>query len=164
MEKQVSASARVLDPLRERDVPAQNQGNLHRVAGGGEGQRVGGHREAWRRSQVQARGQSAQEASFQDGRQVREPIAHEYKYTLLSLRIVGRATRCPLNSLNYPSLWCSCVARLHFLELGMGVFLVFCACYDLAFGRNHYFIYLFLQAVAFLVMGFGYVGTFVPSA
>ncbi|CAN6452334.1 unnamed protein product [Victoria cruziana] len=53
--------------------------------------------------------------------------------------------------------------RLHLLELGFGVFLFFCACYDLANGKNHYYIYLYLQAVAFFVMGFGYVGTFVPS-
>ncbi|PKA47560.1 Glucomannan 4-beta-mannosyltransferase 9 [Apostasia shenzhenica] len=51
--------------------------------------------------------------------------------------------------------------RLHALELGVGAFLFFCGCYDLAFGRNHYFIYLFLQGFAFFVVGFGYVGTFV---
>ncbi|XP_058087126.1 glucomannan 4-beta-mannosyltransferase 9-like [Magnolia sinica] len=54
--------------------------------------------------------------------------------------------------------------RLNLLELGFGAFLFFCACYDLAFGKNHYFIYLYLQAIAFFVMGFGYVGTFVPNA
>ncbi|XP_031500146.1 glucomannan 4-beta-mannosyltransferase 9 [Nymphaea colorata] len=54
--------------------------------------------------------------------------------------------------------------RLHLLELGFGVFLFFCACYDLANGKNHYYIYLYLQAVAFFVMGFGYVGTFVPTS
>ncbi|KAI0522778.1 hypothetical protein KFK09_005163 [Dendrobium nobile] len=51
--------------------------------------------------------------------------------------------------------------RLHVLELGMGTFLFFCGFYDLAFGKNYYFIYLFLQASAFFVVGFGYVGTFV---
>ncbi|THU45724.1 hypothetical protein C4D60_Mb02t21010 [Musa balbisiana] len=53
--------------------------------------------------------------------------------------------------------------RLHLLELGTGAFLFFCGCYDVAFGKNHYFIYLFLQAIAFFVVGFGHVGTFVPS-
>uniref|UniRef100_A0A1D1YU94 glucomannan 4-beta-mannosyltransferase n=1 Tax=Anthurium amnicola TaxID=1678845 RepID=A0A1D1YU94_9ARAE len=54
--------------------------------------------------------------------------------------------------------------RLHLVELGVGAFLFFCSCYDFAFGKNNYFIYLFLQAVAFFVMGFGYVGTFVPNS
>ncbi|XP_068661600.1 glucomannan 4-beta-mannosyltransferase 9-like [Aristolochia californica] len=54
--------------------------------------------------------------------------------------------------------------RLHLLELGVGAWLFFCGCYDLAFGKNHYFIYLYLQAIAFFVMGFGYVGTFVPHS
>ncbi|RWR82381.1 glucomannan 4-beta-mannosyltransferase 9 [Cinnamomum micranthum f. kanehirae] len=54
--------------------------------------------------------------------------------------------------------------RLHLLELGFGAFLFFCACYDLAFGKNNFFIYLYLQSIAFFVMGFGYVGTFVPNS
>ncbi|KAJ8641450.1 hypothetical protein MRB53_018144 [Persea americana] len=54
--------------------------------------------------------------------------------------------------------------RLHLLELGFGAFLFFCACYDLAFNKNNFFIYLYLQAIAFFIMGFGYVGTFVPNS
>lgn len=54
--------------------------------------------------------------------------------------------------------------RLHLLELGTGAYLFFCGCYDIAFGKNHYFIYLFVQAIAFFIMGFGYVGTFVPNS
>ncbi|KAK2981512.1 hypothetical protein RJ640_030974 [Escallonia rubra] len=54
--------------------------------------------------------------------------------------------------------------RLHLLELGTGASLFFCGCYDIAFGRNHYFIYVFAQAVAFFITGFGYVGTFVPHS
>ncbi|KAJ8433309.1 hypothetical protein Cgig2_012877 [Carnegiea gigantea] len=50
------------------------------------------------------------------------------------------------------------------LELGVGAYLLLCGCYDFAFGRNHYFIYLFLQSFAFFIAGFGYVGTFVPSS
>ncbi|KAI3471987.1 hypothetical protein Pfo_028675 [Paulownia fortunei] len=53
--------------------------------------------------------------------------------------------------------------RVHLLELATGAYLFFCCCYDIAFGKNHYFIYLFVQAIAFFIMGFGYVGTFVPS-
>ncbi|KAG6433959.1 hypothetical protein SASPL_105578 [Salvia splendens] len=53
--------------------------------------------------------------------------------------------------------------RIHLLELAIGCYLFFCGCYDIAFGKNHFFIYLFVQATAFFIMGFGYVGTFVPS-
>ncbi|KAJ6845311.1 glucomannan 4-beta-mannosyltransferase 9-like [Iris pallida] len=54
--------------------------------------------------------------------------------------------------------------RLHLLELGVGAYLFFCGCYDVAFGKNHYYIYLFGQAIAFFIIGFGYIGTFVPSS
>ncbi|KAL3642655.1 Glucomannan 4-beta-mannosyltransferase 9 [Castilleja foliolosa] len=53
--------------------------------------------------------------------------------------------------------------KVHLLELSTGAYLFFCGCYDFAFGKNHYYIYLFVQAIAFFIMGFGYVGTFVPS-
>ncbi|KAF5733701.1 Nucleotide-diphospho-sugar transferases superfamily protein [Tripterygium wilfordii] len=54
--------------------------------------------------------------------------------------------------------------RLHLLELAAGAYLFFCGCYDLAFGNNRYFIFLFLQSMAFFIAGVGYVGTFVPNA
>ncbi|GMN52766.1 hypothetical protein TIFTF001_021910 [Ficus carica] len=54
--------------------------------------------------------------------------------------------------------------RLHLLELTVGAYLFFCGCYDLSFGKNRYFIYLFLQSFAFFIAGVGYVGTFVPNA
>lgn len=54
--------------------------------------------------------------------------------------------------------------RLHLLELGVGAYLFFCGCYDVFFGKNHFFIFLFIQAIAFFITGFGYVGTFVPSS
>ncbi|KAH9674858.1 glucomannan 4-beta-mannosyltransferase 9 [Citrus sinensis] len=50
------------------------------------------------------------------------------------------------------------IRRIYLLELGVGAFLFSCGCYDVLFGNNHYFIYLFVQALAFFVMGFGYVG------
>jgi len=53
---------------------------------------------------------------------------------------------------------------MHLLEVGVGAYLFFCGCYDFAYGRNHYFIYLLLQSFAFFIAGFGYVGTFVPSS
>ncbi|XP_025810950.1 probable glucomannan 4-beta-mannosyltransferase 9 isoform X2 [Panicum hallii] len=55
-----------------------------------------------------------------------------------------------------------CGIRLHILELGVAAYLFFCGCYDVTFGNNHYYIFLFLQSIAFFVVGVGYVGTFVP--
>ncbi|OIV89704.1 hypothetical protein TanjilG_05159 [Lupinus angustifolius] len=54
--------------------------------------------------------------------------------------------------------------RFNFLELGMAAYLFFCGWYDLAYGKNRFFLYLFVQSVAFFVVGVGYVGTFVPSS
>ncbi|KAG6501749.1 hypothetical protein ZIOFF_041632 [Zingiber officinale] len=54
--------------------------------------------------------------------------------------------------------------RVHLLELGTGAYLFFCGCYDMTFGNNHYFIYLFLQAFAFFIVGFDYVGTSIPGS
>ncbi|XP_055807768.1 glucomannan 4-beta-mannosyltransferase 9 [Solanum dulcamara] len=54
--------------------------------------------------------------------------------------------------------------RLHLLELATGAYLFFCGCYDIAFGKNHYFLYLFFQAFAFFIIGFGHVGTYVPNS
>jgi beta-mannan synthase len=56
------------------------------------------------------------------------------------------------------------VNRIHTLELGFGVFLFICGCYDFVHGKNNYFIYLFLQTLSFLIAGFGYVGTIIPSS
>ncbi|XP_022143697.1 glucomannan 4-beta-mannosyltransferase 9 [Momordica charantia] len=54
--------------------------------------------------------------------------------------------------------------RLHLWELGVGFYLFFCGIYDIFFGKNYFFIFLFIQAIAFFIMGFGNVGTFVPSS
>ncbi|XAR52287.1 Glucomannan 4-beta-mannosyltransferase [Bertholletia excelsa] len=54
--------------------------------------------------------------------------------------------------------------RVHVLELIVGIYLFLCGCYDVGFGKNRYFIYLFLQSTAFFIAGFGYVGTFVPNS
>ncbi|WCJ19187.1 cellulose synthase like [Euphorbia peplus] len=54
--------------------------------------------------------------------------------------------------------------KVHWLEVGVGAYLFVCGCYDLERGKNGYFIYLFLQSIAFFVAGFGYVGTFVPNS
>ncbi|EOY07917.1 Nucleotide-diphospho-sugar transferases superfamily protein, putative [Theobroma cacao] len=49
--------------------------------------------------------------------------------------------------------------RIHVLELVLGIFMLYRAIY----GRDHFFLYLSLQAVAFFVMGLGYVGTFASN-
>jgi len=54
--------------------------------------------------------------------------------------------------------------RMHTLELGFGVFLFFCGCYDFVHGKNNYFVYLFLQTFTFFITGFGYIGTIIPSS
>ncbi|KAK0603093.1 hypothetical protein LWI29_001367 [Acer saccharum] len=51
--------------------------------------------------------------------------------------------------------------RINTLELGFGVFLFFCGCYDFVHGKNNYFVYLFLQTITFFITGFGYIGTIV---
>nr|GMD27284.1 glucomannan 4-beta-mannosyltransferase 2-like [Ipomoea batatas] len=48
-------------------------------------------------------------------------------------------------------------------ELAFAGFLFFCGCYDFMYGKNQYFIYLFLQVITFTIAGFGYIGTIVPS-
>uniref|UniRef100_A0A7N0R9B2 Glycosyltransferase 2-like domain-containing protein n=1 Tax=Kalanchoe fedtschenkoi TaxID=63787 RepID=A0A7N0R9B2_KALFE len=53
--------------------------------------------------------------------------------------------------------------RIHVWEIVVGMFLLHCAVYDMLYGKNHFYAYLVLQAGAFFVMGFGYVGTIVPS-
>ncbi|XP_072976034.1 glucomannan 4-beta-mannosyltransferase 1-like isoform X1 [Typha angustifolia] len=53
--------------------------------------------------------------------------------------------------------------RIHIMELFMGLYLLYCAIYDLMFHHDHFYIYLLFQAGAFFIMGFGCVGTFVPS-
>ncbi|XP_010525608.1 PREDICTED: probable mannan synthase 3 [Tarenaya hassleriana] len=53
--------------------------------------------------------------------------------------------------------------RIHWRELVAGLYIFLCGCYDFAFGKTFFYVYLFLQSVAFFVAGFGYVGTFVPG-
>jgi beta-mannan synthase len=46
----------------------------------------------------------------------------------------------------------------------VAAFLFSCGWYDLAFGKDHFFIYLFFQGAAFFIVGIGYVGTIVPQS
>ncbi|XP_023005840.1 glucomannan 4-beta-mannosyltransferase 9-like isoform X2 [Cucurbita maxima] len=54
--------------------------------------------------------------------------------------------------------------RIHFMELGIGAYLFFCGCYSVLFGKTNFFIFLFVQSLSFFIVGFGYVGTIVPSS
>ncbi|XP_024641557.1 glucomannan 4-beta-mannosyltransferase 9 isoform X2 [Medicago truncatula] len=54
--------------------------------------------------------------------------------------------------------------RIHMSELFVGFYLLFCGCYDLMYGKNYYYIFLYMQAIAFFLLAFGYVGTFVPNS
>ncbi|KAL8145950.1 glucomannan 4-beta-mannosyltransferase 9-like [Apium graveolens] len=58
-----------------------------------------------------------------------------------------------------PKFW----GRFHGLEMIVGMFLFSCGWYDFYFGKNNYFIYLFVQSMAFFIVGLGYVGTFIPN-
>jgi beta-mannan synthase len=52
--------------------------------------------------------------------------------------------------------------RYHCSELLVGTCIILCGFYDLLFANKGYYIFLFLQGTAFLVVGFGYVGTLPP--
>ncbi|KAL1817362.1 hypothetical protein ACET3Z_019936 [Daucus carota] len=52
-----------------------------------------------------------------------------------------------------PTIW----GRLNGLEMVAAMFLFLCGWYDFVHGKNYLFIYIFLQCIAFLVVGFGYV-------
>ncbi|CAI0442456.1 unnamed protein product [Linum tenue] len=54
--------------------------------------------------------------------------------------------------------------EFHWAELGVAIYLFVCGCYDYAFGKNRYFIFLFMQSIAFFIAGCGYVGTFIPNS
>ncbi|XP_015951662.3 glucomannan 4-beta-mannosyltransferase 9 [Arachis duranensis] len=54
--------------------------------------------------------------------------------------------------------------RIHMLELLVGLYLFLCGCFDLLLGTKRFFIFLHIQAFAFFIMAFGYVGTFIPSS
>ncbi|KAG8079628.1 hypothetical protein GUJ93_ZPchr0007g4227 [Zizania palustris] len=50
--------------------------------------------------------------------------------------------------------------RVNFLEIGFSVFLILCASYNLIFhGTTSYYFNLYLQGIAFLLLGFNFTGT-----
>ncbi|CAN7077974.1 unnamed protein product [Brassica oleracea var. botrytis] len=52
-----------------------------------------------------------------------------------------------------------CFESMNSKEIMMGIYILCCACYGLFFGNTLLYLYLFMQAVAFLVSGVGFVGT-----
>lgn len=54
--------------------------------------------------------------------------------------------------------------RFYLPELGFAFFLFICASYDQSYGSDYYFIYIYLQSFAFLIVGLGYVGSFISSS
>jgi beta-mannan synthase len=58
----------------------------------------------------------------------------------------------------------SFVIRFYYSELAIGAFLLFCGYYDAAISKKGYFLYLFVQSLAFFVAGFGYIGTQTPDS
>ncbi|OEL29415.1 putative mannan synthase 4 [Dichanthelium oligosanthes] len=57
-----------------------------------------------------------------------------------------------------------CVERIYVPEILVAFYLLVCASYDFVLGAGHYYLYIFLQAFAFLVLGFGFVGTATPCS
>ncbi|CAN6293627.1 unnamed protein product [Urochloa humidicola] len=57
-----------------------------------------------------------------------------------------------------------CVERIYIPELLLALYLLICASYDLVLGSHKYYLYIYLQAFAYVVMGFGFVGTRTPCS
>ncbi|KAI3724069.1 hypothetical protein L2E82_35834 [Cichorium intybus] len=76
----------------------------------------------------------------------------------------GDASKAKASTTHHRRLGFKLSDRLLMLELSMGLVLFASGCYDLAFGKYSYYIYLYLQAIAFIIMGLGYVGTHVPKS
>uniref|UniRef100_M8BPQ4 Glycosyltransferase 2-like domain-containing protein n=1 Tax=Aegilops tauschii TaxID=37682 RepID=M8BPQ4_AEGTA len=91
---------------------------------------------------------------------------HRTKATLIGLLEAGRANEwvvteklgsaMKMKSANKASARKSFMRmweRLNVPELGVGAFLFSCGWYDVAFGKDNFFIYLFFQSMAFFVVG-----------
>ncbi|KFK34844.1 hypothetical protein AALP_AA5G200500 [Arabis alpina] len=48
--------------------------------------------------------------------------------------------------------------RLRWREITVGMYLFICGYYDFVFGKTYLYVYLFLQSIAFFVVGVGYIG------
>lgn len=56
------------------------------------------------------------------------------------------------------------LCRIYIPELLLALYLLICASYDYVLGSQTYFMYIYLQALAFIVLGFGFVGTKTPCS
>jgi beta-mannan synthase len=54
--------------------------------------------------------------------------------------------------------------RYNCSEIFVGTYIIICGFYDLFYAKKGYYIYLFVQGLAFLVVGFEYIGTRPPTA
>ncbi|KAF8009515.1 hypothetical protein BT93_J0500 [Corymbia citriodora subsp. variegata] len=95
---------------------------------------------------------------------------HRTKATFIGLLEAGRANEWVVteklgdtlkNKSKKPRFTFKIGDRLHLLELGFAVFLFVTGCYDFLYGKNNYFVYLWLQTITFFIAGFGYIGTIV---
>ncbi|KAF8720489.1 hypothetical protein HU200_023734 [Digitaria exilis] len=57
-----------------------------------------------------------------------------------------------------------CVERIYIPELLLAMYLLICASYDFFLGSHKYYLYIYLQAFAYVVIGFGFVGTRTPCS
>ncbi|KVI07963.1 hypothetical protein Ccrd_013671 [Cynara cardunculus var. scolymus] len=90
---------------------------------------------------------------------------HRTKATFIGLFEAGRVNEWVVTEKHGDASKAKAATKqLLMLEISVGCFLVVCACYDLAFGKYRYYIYLYIQAIAFFIMGFGYVGAQVPNS
>ncbi|XP_064999306.1 glucomannan 4-beta-mannosyltransferase 1-like isoform X3 [Musa acuminata AAA Group] len=76
---------------------------------------------------------------------------------------LGNASRNKNSSRSHRRSRCRIVERIHLMEVLMGLFLLYCTIYDIMFGRDLFYVYLFAQSMAFFVVGFGYVGVYVSN-
>lgn len=75
------------------------------------------------------------------------------------------AALCTLTLLlAFADLICYNHCRIYVPELLVAFYLLLCASYDVVLGAGHYYLYIFLQAFAFLVLGFGFIGTATPCS
>ncbi|BAS98696.1 probable glucomannan 4-beta-mannosyltransferase 9 [Oryza sativa Japonica Group] len=84
---------------------------------------------------------------------VNEWVVTEKLGDALKLKLPGKAFRRPRMRIG---------DRVNALELGFSAYLSFCGCYDIAYGKGYYSLFLFLQSITFFIIGVGYVGTIVP--
>ncbi|KAK1403384.1 Mannan synthase [Heracleum sosnowskyi] len=71
---------------------------------------------------------------------------------------LGNATRQRPSNLRSPKKRQCLGERIHIGEIYVGIYLLICAIFNMRLRNDHFFVYLFMQSVAFFIVGFGYVG------